>query len=523
MSVSEFLVRIECADKFAEVAVVDSRYKVRLRGIGTLQGLLPKGLYMARARSGDTTRQQPIRVVDTDVTVTFPEFGSLRSSAPLYPERGFETNFVSTGSASLVTPNANSSILLALRHVPIHGEESTTTDFVQVQSALGFELCTVEGKPIHDFSSTPLSPTASGHWVAALQIASGWYSLAIPTDRETRVLLPIYIGQRFSPSVFIELLSRRSGNPRMDLDRILVSYDDREADIFRDQDRMRAIELARRSLVRGRNMLTPALMQVLINQKFADPMLGLFIAHLMLASPDADQAMFEEVVRNTGDIMQYPEHPDLVIVRAMGRMRGLWKQATLPGDKEPLVAPPLLRASWDGLLHLKERGSEVVAAGSLLRTVASSLLRSSVWVLWRAMPATVLVSRISDSEAKIIEGAQVTDDDIPKIEVLQTGRRRKPKINADRLLGGLIDYVRAHPNAAVQISKRLASEMHEGTTLERTIARAALQLTQTERVRAVPLGYADKLASTLGVPSPMFEEGISNVFNTIVKSKDSLE
>jgi len=481
MSPSKFNVNVRSADRLAELSIVDSHYTTQALGVGQLACKLPRGLYVARARSGEKTQQQKVRVSDRDVTVEFSDRGDVRSSAPV--DNSFEQSRLQIiNNAPQVTPNANAWMVLALRQAV--GSDPTLA-FAPVNSASGFELFSLSGTPITSFASQALTPAPSGHWATALRVASGWYTLAIPGDLGSKVLLPLYTGDRFSPSVFIELRADRSEGPRPDLDRLLVSYDDREVEIFRYDDRMRATELARRSLVLGRNLLTPALMEIFFQRKYQDPMLGLFAAYLLLSDSNGKQ-YFSEVVENTGSILQYPQYPDLVIARALGRKLGWWTKPPLPGDSEPLVAPPLLRASWEGMVSLKQRREEVVAS-ELLRSVASSLIRSNAWVLWRQKAVTSTVTRSA------------------------RGLRRKSAGTGDALLSGLVERLRTDPDLAKNFRQEVASEAYEGGMLSRTIARTALHLTaESERIE-IPHGYTKRLAEALSVPLPLVVDEIDTI------------
>lgn len=485
MSPSKFRVTVQSADPLAEVTIVDSRYSTRARGFGRVECRLPRGLYVARARSGDTTQQRKVRITDRDVVVDdFTDRDEMRSSAPPADPSFDQARLSTINAAPVVTPNANAWMFLALRRTD---ETEQTTGLLPVQSAAAFELYSLNGALITSIDSQALIPTPSGHWVAALRLAAGWYALSIPGDTNSRIRISLYVGDRYSPSVFIELRARRSEPPRPDLDRLLVSYDELESAIFRNNDRMRAIELARRSLVLGRNLLTPALMRILYDQKFHDPMLGLLAAHLLLSDSKGDKP-FEEVVINTGEILNYPQHPDLVIIRALGRQRGWWKRPPLPGDSDPLVAPPLLRASWDGMVRLKERSGEVVATESL-RSVASSLVRSSIWVLWRTRPA-----RATRSSSAL---------------------RGRSNRKTDALLNELVDRLRLDPNLASAFRQEIASERYEGDVLSRTIARAALRLTDDPDRTEVPRGYVKRLANVLSVPVPLVADEINTISEII--------
>lgn len=490
MSSSELKV-VVYSEPLAELTIVDARYAIRAHGLGELQCDLPRGLYTIRSRAGDKTQEKMVRVRDEPLTVDF--------RVPVPPPDRTRTHEVMeaacaqvVAAAPALTPNPTARVVLALRATNVKERA-----LLPPQSAQGFQLLSRTSTNPIEFGTLPPAQTLSGHTVWAVGVREGWYELSVPGDAGSKVCLPLFVTPRFLPTIIVDVPERSTstGEVRLDLDRLLVSYDTRSLENFRDENRMRAMELARRSLVLGRNMLTPALMKVFFDQKHKDPILGLFAAYLLLADPDG-QKYFEEVVHNTGAILKYPQHPDLVIARALGRQKGWWKRDAEAGDDQPLVAPPLLRASWDGMLTLKDRSAEVVATDKL-RAIASTLIRSSVWVLWR--PSST--------------GSGKTEAVAP--------RSSKRKGSPDALLTDLVERLRTHPELASTFRKEVISENYEGGKLARAIARTALELTNESDFK-IPRGYSKSLANALSVPVPLITEGIraiSDVLGARIKNK----
>lgn len=504
MSSSKTKVEVVSADPFAEVSLVDSHYRVRASGIGVLDYALPPGLYVARVRSGDVTRQQSLRITPDSrekQSINFGEVGPLRSSAPAEPS--LDLAMVAQAAQAVgsleadgapTDPGQQGWVLLALTGSAPR-EQSTDRSPLPADAANGFALYWLDGKMAHDLGSVPPTLTPSGHQAIAVPAGPGWYALAIPIEEGRRLLLPLRVQSQWSPSVFLEL--RGSGDDRrLNFDTMLVSYDPAEWGIYRNPTRLRAMEQARRALARGHGAPAPGVMSVLYEQKFEDPMLGLMAVALLLNAGKPSTEL-GKVLKNTGRLLGH-DHPDLVISRAVARRDHLVPD--LPqqlGDDTPLVAPPLLRANWERLLGLKERKDELLDREGPLYAVARSQFKAEVWMLWWADPA---------------EEARVTTEG--------TGKRpravSRPADGADTLLAQLMEKWGA--GTSLDASAVQAWYRENRTTLiplERSVLRACIQLAQLEPGRRLPKGFAGRLAAAAEVPLPVLKETLGGLMGRL--------
>jgi hypothetical protein len=487
MSSSETKVRVASADPFAEVSLVDAHYRVRASGLGSIEQSLAPGLYVARVRSGDVTRQQSLRITPGSSEkheIHFGEVGPLRSSAPAAASSEL------TGVAQSVAQQGW--VLLALSGMasadPPFSRSPLPSSAVQ-----GFALCTLDGAVVQTFDAVSPTLTPTGHQAVAAAAAPGWYALAIPSQEGRRILLPLRVQARWSPSVFIEM--RDDGDDgkerRPNLDTILVSYDPAEWAIYGNPNRLRAMEQARRALARGRGAATAEVMRILYEQKFQDPMLGLMAAALLLAVGEPS-AQLGEVLEHTGNLLGH-DHPDLVISRATARREGLVPNLKRRlGDRARLAAPPLLRASWERLLGLKDRRSELLDRDGPLYRVAGTQVKSEVWMLWweagaeeRADEATVKPS--TRAPARVSGGA-------------------------DALLAQLMEKwsgdVSTGPSA---LEAWYRQNLPTLAPVERSVVRACIQLAQVEPGRELPKGFASRLAQAAQVPLPVLKDALGHL------------
>jgi hypothetical protein len=137
---------------------------------------------------------------------------------------------------------------------------------------------------------------------------------------------------------------------------------------------LRLAELARKALVRGRDIVSPAILESLLQGKQEDPILGLYAAHLLLARSrknNREISLLNTVLRNLETWL--PQHPDVQALRfGMGVI----------SKEETLSTPPMLRASWDHVVHATKKVARVVPKGSWADIVAPNIVPSEAWLLF---------------------------------------------------------------------------------------------------------------------------------------------
>ena len=226
--------------------------------------------------------------------------------------------------------------------------------------------------------------------------------------------------------------------------------------------------------------------------------------------------MFNEVVERVSGLLG-ANHPDLVLARAQARKRK-WHIDPAPGDEEPLVAPPLLKANWQFLNSMPGRRRELTARGKLLYEVGRSLLQTGIWVVWKP-PIDGLTNATEESLAAIaasVHSQRPSDASAPAtvaIEGESHARRAKKRRTADQQLERAVDLIRGNSSLQAALLSELSSTSLRGSVLDRTVAKAALQLAgfNAEVEQSVPRGYASQLARNLSLPLPVVRDSIMNV------------
>lgn len=529
MSKSTFELRVESDEPLSTVEIVDGRYRLIDQKPRSVTVSLPPGLYVTRVKYPDRVQE---RLIEHGAAPTLVSFGrdlsETTNSRRQHEVASGVRHMHQVRSAQLRTWITVSFKAPGLGELPETGR-------IRLPDWSAFSVCTLDGLPVVQpvDDSSPSETNSDPHErILSHGLAVGWYTLRIPSRDGVPAYLPLYVSPRFSPTVLLEVGGIHEGQMWFDFDRLVVSYDELEGGAYADPLRLEALRAARRSLQLGRNGLTSELMQVLYEQKFSDPMLGLFALQLLLlrAKPSLSESaepvrQFRTVMANMARALKLPEHPDLVLARAQAR-RLKWPVQAMDGDDAPLIAPPLLRANWDALVATSSRRQELLDPNRLLRRVGEGLLQSGIWVMWKPPAQRSVGEEIGQILTRALGSAAVkpTDPTAPKKRnrpvpehsesqrASTTGRftTQRPSRAIDIQLEEVVDQVRAHPLLRKALQARLQVDRSSSTVLERALCRAVLQLAEAEvpSERNVPAGFAKRLARDLAVPFVLVGETV---------------
>lgn len=224
------------------------------------------------------------------------------------------------------------------------------------------------------------APVKPGHWF--LRVDAG------DSGREP-IELPLVACPGWQTQVRLHL-DRSSRPTRWDPARTIVSLrrlavgGASEARVNQTRGALAALS-GRRSLA-GRSFHD--MIRGLLADKFEDPMLGVYVGHLLSCSTPADFELLDEVVRNLSSLVQGSgsastglpfRHPDVEALKLRSRVvRG---QAGFD-DVASFDAPPMLAASWNVLKEACVRRPELIPRGSLTAEFAARSFVSGPWRGW---------------------------------------------------------------------------------------------------------------------------------------------
>jgi hypothetical protein len=380
MSASEqtFTLSVETADRITEIAVYDGNLNVVAKGIGKLVALLPSGLYRVRIRVSSAADEKLV-ALDRDQSLSFGEV-SFSSPIPL-PEtqRTHEYHIAAAGdAASLLTPKklgTGASIMIFAR------EWSPQENQSQTNPAEGLSLLDSQENLLAEIwkeADLRNKGDASAGWRADVDPGGYFLRLELDDADKTVLLRPIYVSPTHQLQVFclvsdhaVQENANRAVVRRADLARAAIAIS--LTNSFDPQDRsMRLSELACSALTQSRGMLTQSLIDELMEQKFNNPVLGLFAAHLLLKNSPEDRSLFRTVTDNLLPMLG-PDHPDL---QALWWQRDDGKQI---GDGR-LHVLPMLSASWSLAVDRSIKTFDVFSFGTFLKKL-TRIIPSVPWMM----------------------------------------------------------------------------------------------------------------------------------------------
>jgi hypothetical protein len=142
-----------------------------------------------------------------------------------------------------------------------------------------------------------------------------------------------------------------------------------------------ALDLALAGLRTGTPIVPDDLLDLLLQSKFKNPMLGIVGAHALLQRREPNWKLFDLVVQNLERVTL--GHPDVAALRLLGKLRrGRETGTKLP----PLAWPPMIYAGYRGVIERDwQEQSSLIAEGSLAERAAATLLLESPWTCWQAV------------------------------------------------------------------------------------------------------------------------------------------
>ncbi|MDG9670554.1 hypothetical protein ONV78_22635 [Hahella sp. CR1] len=406
MSNSKASVTVNIADRQGEIEVVDSAFQVVANGFGALTVDLAPGLYKARAQAGGGRTESLFLVEPQAKTLTVP-LNAIDFANPAPVQEGEDwTRRQQSALFDLVASEPedvglgwDGGLLLSLRQDihPDHDEGRsadrlrTVMDRLQLRDAMGNQLADFRRKEVH-LPELGLS-------AVNLKLKAGYYLLGYQDEQGETVLTPFYVVTGWRSQIYFQLPDEGPFGYQDFSDRaMLMTPSGMGLPHYELRRYLRLTEIARYALLQGRQAITREEMNALLQDKFFNPLFGLFAAHLLLLSPRPNQDLLETVIHNTAGMIGV-DNPDIQALRlALAGLKG-----ESPLASQGVSFPPMLSASWRALLDCPA----MVVANPVLREVAARQVAQGPWLAWKLEEEVGgrIVSRSGDSvlSPKILE------------------------------------------------------------------------------------------------------------------------
>ena len=358
----------------AELVVVDGDFNVVKKGGPRLECTLQAGTYALKARVGDSQSETIVALRAQKEPHTFDL--SAPELVTSIPEEGTDSD--PEVLSPLSEQRADAAVTLCIRNTARASEREVLAGFqlLRVDGSLvqnfaaskqtdkrevptGFQLLRADGSPAQNLDRPPAFVSRR------VEVTAGPYVLCGGTSDS--IYLPLQVPAGWSIQIYLALRTIAPGELRPDFADISYLFERFESKALTPKGWKEA-ETVRLALLRGRNPATGSAMKVLVSSPEPtseagpryNPMLGLYVGHLLLQEDKVNLALLEQVIRYTESLLGY-DYPD--VVAPIGRARSaalLTKGRRRKSGKSwlsSLQGPPLLTMSWEALVSCaKVRG-----------------------------------------------------------------------------------------------------------------------------------------------------------------------
>ena len=138
---------------------------------------------------------------------------------------------------------------------------------------------------------------------------------------------------------------------------------------------MKVTAAARQALAAGRSKVAPDqdMINLLLEEKFKNPMLGIYAGHLLAMQDPVDLDLLRKVVDGVSRLVG--DHPDVTAL--------LIPLKDSRAEKLLYSEPPMLRRSWSIIVNASTPEKDLRSPRSYAARIGASLYGSGAWLAWR--------------------------------------------------------------------------------------------------------------------------------------------
>jgi hypothetical protein len=223
------------------------------------------------------------------------------------------------------------------------------------------------------------------HEIAAacnLDLAPGCYRLRIAGTPDGSYESAIVASGGWHTLVFLQRRSTVAAGGKevsfADLQNASIQMMPVGVDFNPDSEHLRLTESARYALVERRERVGRGALRGMLEDKFDNPMLGFYGAHILMLSNEPNVPLVETIARNLGNLVGQ-DHPDLQALR-------LWLagRAGKPAAGVRIEGAPMLMRSWHIIREAAAQNDEIVPEKSLLSYLGGWEMDNTMWLTWNA-------------------------------------------------------------------------------------------------------------------------------------------
>jgi hypothetical protein len=536
----------------AELFLIGNDRQLVARAVGELQTVQPKGLYRIKAVRASAAIERLLELDrDTDIQIDVP---GLDTTVPfrrtMAPEVVAQIEKLADEVDGEQTP---SRLLLIGRIPPPAGSDGAAADQPWPLSAV---------RLVHWSSSGEASriPATEGRvvggevWaIAGTAPEAGTYVLQI--DDGTRVSeQAVPVSPRWQTRVFVRRQAvaptlRLAQSRSSDLLDVAIHMTRSSAPIALEPAN-ESSEIARLALASGALIgASTKILNILVNEKFSDPMAGLAAAHLMFDALDAADSksgplppdvsslrpLVDVVIANLTSLLQLPagRSPDLTALKLRAKM-------ALTEDERAIAEPPVYAASWKVLLGASLGATPRVNIAPELFVRCAANFTTGAYFAWAPTSVADFVEHFVASNQNSLQVAAGVQPASPPPPVrppdVSSALRSKVRINVRDHVAGAVGADPSKLRPTTDLTKRFKVGEHDLNRWAGQINRTGWMKTLSARLDTDDMkgvttigGLADVILSKASKPTaealetltPMPSSGPAGNFTSILANDKS--
>jgi hypothetical protein len=382
-----FKLTVKTSDKASENYIIDGQFNRVAKSFGDESNFdLPKGLYSVKIKVGNEILEKPVMLME-DQEISFdPVF--FNTAAPL--QNTYDTSEIQIKAAceysrkgSSDVANLGSGSKLFLFGSVGAGVQALDKPDITLDPATGLTLRDYNDLELIDFGRPEIGYyTFEGDpWAACyIDIDPGIYTLCLETGSGARYKQTIVTSPGWQTQIFLQPKNYgiKEKDVRADIvnssifmSRIGIGFDPAHMVNSLDGIDYRFTEQLKQALGNKRNVVSKDLLQTLFAEKYENPMLCIFAAHLLLLNKDFVFAELLTVVDKLRALLG-SNHPD---VEALAVKMGI-------PTTHIFNAFPMLATSWGYVMEASFSRPELVPKSSVAYALAGHFWDCGPWLVW---------------------------------------------------------------------------------------------------------------------------------------------
>jgi len=418
-----------------EMRLLNNQFETIAVGYGKLNKRVPAGIYRLDIIAGSVQESKYISLEsgevyeDLDIQVQFPAAAPIEGTSTSHESHGYPAGDLSRNPNKVY--GSGGRLLLFFRNV---GEQ-----YDAPINLAPFSLYDSDMNPIGDLPNDAVVDPYNGWAALSADLTPGGYILRNKQDlrnswstqatAEELLDQSLWVSHGWTTILFIPNWGNRDA-PLPARASVYMAHLDSGFYFDAATPVNLALELALDGLRQGRSVVSPDLIDLLLDEKFQNPMLGIVGAYALLLEPKPRWKTFDIVRRNLQRLV--PDHPDVTALFVIGKEK---RDNQARSRVKPVSWPPMLYYSYRGLILRDPTEPGLILNNSIADQAASRLIQEGPWTRWQSLESA---------------GAQIDD------ELLQVIRDIRPMVGQPKTLT-IPDGVLALPGYDPQVQEPVGS------------------------------------------------------------------